>query len=151
VLDHCDDAARHESRRADDLSCAGDLGDLDCSASDQHVDPPPFARRDDLEAADAVTDVDEDFDPIALHRIRARSSLARPSSLSTRIVAETQAAAGTYALSVLGKGSPAAARLGWVTERAEARGRPPPSGDAEGTTCAAEGSRPWYRRAEGAD
>jgi hypothetical protein len=67
VLDDGDDAAGHEASRAHDLTAAGDLGDLDRAAGDQDVDSSPFARGQDLEAADAVAGVDEDLDAVAFH------------------------------------------------------------------------------------
>jgi hypothetical protein len=67
MLDDGDHPARHEARRADDLTAAGELGHLDRPASDQHVDASSFPRRHDLEAANLVSRVDEDLDPVPLH------------------------------------------------------------------------------------
>jgi len=67
MLDDGHDAARHEPGRAHDLTAPGDFGDLDRAPGDQHVDPPPFTRGDDLEATDFVPGVDQDLDSIALH------------------------------------------------------------------------------------
>src|SRR5512132_2207257 len=67
MLDDGDNPAGHEAGRAHHLTAAGDLGDLDRSPGDDHVDAATFAGGDDLEAAHLVPGVDEDFYPIALH------------------------------------------------------------------------------------
>ena len=67
MLDDRDHPAGHEAGRAHHLTATSDLGDLDGAAGDHHVDPSPFAGRDDLEAADLVPGIDKDFYPVTLH------------------------------------------------------------------------------------
>src|SRR5512133_429662 len=69
MLDDGDNPAGHEAGRAHHLTAAGDLGDLDGSSGDDHVDPATFAGGDDLEAAHLVPGVDQDLDAIALHNV----------------------------------------------------------------------------------
>ena len=88
MLDDGDDPARHEARRAHDLPAPGDLGDLHGAAGDHHVDPSPFAGRDDFEAADLVPGIDQDLDAIAFHNLtsvedRQRAATRPPSAIST--------------------------------------------------------------------
>src|SRR5262249_39603003 len=86
VLDDGDDAAGHEASRANDLAAPGGLGNFDGPAGDQHVDASPFPRRYDLEAADLVAGIDEDLDPVPLHRpqrLGRQRATSPPSAIRT--------------------------------------------------------------------
>jgi hypothetical protein len=88
MLDDGDHPAGHEAGRAHHLTTAGDLGDLDGSPGDDHVDPATFAGGDDLEAAHLVPGVDQDLDAIAFHNLtivedRQRAATRPPSAIST--------------------------------------------------------------------
>jgi len=88
MLDDGDHPAGHEAGRAHHLAAAGDLGDLDGSSGDDHVDPATFARGDHLEAAHLVPRVDEDLYSITLHRFTSvedgqRAATSPPSAIST--------------------------------------------------------------------
>jgi hypothetical protein len=86
MLDNRDDTAGHEARRADDLAATGDLCDLDGPAGDEHVDAPSFSRRNDLEPANLVAGIDEDLDPVSLHRsqrLGPQRGTSPPSAIST--------------------------------------------------------------------
>jgi hypothetical protein len=86
MLDDGYDPAGHEAGRAHDLTSARDFGDLDSPSGDQHVDPPTFTRRDDLEAADFVPGVDQDLDSIALHSftsVEVQWGTSPPSAMRT--------------------------------------------------------------------
>src|SRR6266511_2247775 len=67
MLDDGDHPAGHGAGRSHHLTAPGDLGDLDRSPGDDHVDPTAFAGGDHLEAAHLVPRVDEDLHSIALH------------------------------------------------------------------------------------
>jgi hypothetical protein len=67
VLDQRHDAAGHEPRNADRGAVAGDLGHLDHRPTRGRLDTPAVARGDNVEAADTVTGVDHDLDPISAH------------------------------------------------------------------------------------
>ena len=88
MLDDRHHPAGHEARRAHHLTAAGDLGDLDRSPGDDHVDPATFAGGDHLEAADLVPGVDQDLDAIAFHNLTSvedcqRAATRPPSAIST--------------------------------------------------------------------
>src|SRR6266536_2298678 len=86
MLDDRDDTAGHEACRADDLAATGDLCDLDGPAGDEHVDAPSFSRRNDLKPANLVAGIDEDLDPVSLHRpqrLGPQRGTSPPSAIST--------------------------------------------------------------------
>ena len=88
MLDDGDHAASHEAGRSHHLTTAGDLGHLDCSPGDDHVDPATLAGGDHLEAAHLIPRVDEDLHSITLHRFTSvedcqRAATRPPSAIST--------------------------------------------------------------------
>jgi hypothetical protein len=88
MLDDGDHSAGHEAGGPHDLTAASDLGDFDRPSCDHHVDPTPFARRDDLEAADLVAGIDQDLDAVAFHYFTRveddqRAATSPPSAIST--------------------------------------------------------------------
>jgi hypothetical protein len=88
VLDDGDDPAGHEPSRSHHLPAPRDLGDFNGPAGDYYVDPPAFARGDDLEAAYLVPRVDQDLDPVPLHNFtsvedRQRAGTRPPSATTT--------------------------------------------------------------------
>ena len=88
MLDDSDDPAGHEARRPDDLTATRHLGHLDRAACDHDVDPTSLSGRDDIEAADLVPGVDQDFDAVTFHSFTSveddqRAATRPPSAIST--------------------------------------------------------------------
>ena len=68
MLDDCDHAGLHEPSGPDDLTGAGDLGNLDDPTAGRGLDSPAGTGRDDVVRARAtLTDIDDNLDPIASH------------------------------------------------------------------------------------
>ncbi len=80
VLDHRHYPGDHETGRTDGPAGPGHLGDFNRPARVGDLDAPSRASGPDVEALHAVTDVDDDFDPVSLHDLNARAvaASARP-------------------------------------------------------------------------
>ena len=84
---------RHEPRRAHRTTGAGDLGDLDRAPHVGDLDATPRPGGQDLEALDAVADVDDHLDPVPLHAPKltvatapgARRGVGGPPSILGRV------------------------------------------------------------------
>ncbi len=67
MLDHRNDAGRHEAGAAHDDAGAGYLGYLEHTSHVRYVDAPPGPGRDDLVGLRRLADIDDHLDAISLH------------------------------------------------------------------------------------